>query len=240
MATTKQKTETALATRLSPKMQEMLAFAEELSKSQIVPLAYAGRPSAIFAAIQYGKELGLSPMVSLQNIAVINGKPTLGSDMLMGLAMKHPEFAGYEIIEETDKKATVKMYRTLSKLKGKVVEFVSSFTIEDAKRAGLIDPGKPASAWVRWLPNMLLHRAKAFAVRKAFPDAFMGLYSTEELDPERGAKELEEEYQATDQIQARVIKGEETKEDDDAVIAPSVKKVSTAKSTTKTKTQGVK
>ena len=239
MAEAKKKTNKELVPVLSPKMQEVMAFSIELSKSQIVPTAYAGRPSAIFAAIQYGKELGLGPMVSLQNIAVINGKPSLGSDMMMGLAMKHPEFGGYEIIEETDEKAVVKIARVLSKLGNKVVWYTASFTIKDARRAGLIDPSKSQSAWVKWLPNMLLHRAKTFAVRKAFPDAFMGLYTIEELNPERGAQELEEEYQAADQIHVRVVKGEEAKEEDEDSKESSSTKKRTA-SASKTKIQGAK
>jgi len=198
-----EKKETSVV-QLSKRMSEMLAFAAELAKSKIVPVAYAGNPSGIFAAIQYGKELGLGPMVSLQNIAVINGKPSLGSDMMLGLAMKHPEWGGYEILKETSTEASVKVYRVHKKLGDKVIAYTASFSVEDAKRAGLL-PAKPESAWSKWLPNMLLHRAVSFVIRKAFPDAFMGLYSVEELDPERGARLEEEEYRAEDSVKVRVL-----------------------------------
>ena len=204
MAQTKagsKKEETALV-QLSPKMQEMMGFANELSKSGIVPVAYAGRPSAIFAAIQYGREFNIPPMSALQNIAVINGKPTLGTDLMVALAMRHPEWGGYEIVASNETKATVRVYRVSAKLAGKILTYESTFTIEEAKNAGLIRPNSP---WEKWRKRMLKHRAMAFAIRDAFPDVLAGSYSYEEMDPDFGADAVAREVDEDDAIHAEIL-----------------------------------
>ena len=187
---------------LNPKMQEMLGFATELSKSGIVPMAYAGRPSAIFAAIQYGKEFNIPPMSALQNIAVINGKPTLGTDLMVALAMRHPEWGGYEIPKSDDKVAEVIVYRVSAKLGGKVLTYTSKFSVEDAQKAGLLRPNSP---WDKWRKRMLKHRAMAFAIRDAFPDVLAGSYAFEEMDPDAGAEFERQEVEADDAIHASIL-----------------------------------
>jgi len=179
----------------------LMAKCIELSKSQVVPMAYIGKPANVFAAIMYGKELGIPGMTSLQNIAVINGKPTLGTDMFLGLAMRHPEWGGYEITENTDKKATVVVHRINSKTK-KTASFSSTFTIEEAINAGLVKPG---GSWDKWRRRMLKHRATAFALRDAFPDVLSGMYQLEEMDPAAGAREEDEINDAQDIIEFEVI-----------------------------------
>lgn len=199
MASSKESKE---VTVLNPKMQEMMGFATELSKSGIVPVAYAGRPSAIFAAIQYGKEFNIPPMSALQNIAVINGKPTLGTDLMVALAMRHPEWGGYEILQSDEKAAKIKVYRVSARLGGKVLEYTSSFSVDDAQKAGLLRPNSP---WDKWRKRMLKHRAMAFAIRDAFPDVLAGSYAYEEMAPDAGALAEEREITADDEIHASIL-----------------------------------
>ena len=59
--------------------------AEIMSQSGLVPSSYNNQPAKIFVAVQMGMELGLSPMASLQNIAVINGNPSIWGDAVLGI-----------------------------------------------------------------------------------------------------------------------------------------------------------
>lgn len=205
MATGK-KNETALVpAELSPKLRESMALAVELSKSGIVPMAYAGKPQAIFAAIQYGKEFGLPPMTSLQNIAVINGKPTFGTDMLVALAMRNPEWGGYEIKELTEQKASVVVYRKSPIDPNKILSYPCTFTMKEAEEAGLVRPNSP---WTKWRKRMLKHRAVAFAIRDAFPDLGAGKYTNEEMDPDFGAMEEAQTVAAEDAFHAAILDDE--------------------------------
>lgn len=58
-------------------IDEALRFAEMRSKSSLVPKDFSGNPGNILVAVQWGMELGLQPMQAMQNIAVINGRPSL-------------------------------------------------------------------------------------------------------------------------------------------------------------------
>jgi hypothetical protein len=49
---------------------EAIKFSEMLAKSQMVPRQYQGKPEDVLVAIQWGCEVGLAPLQSLQNIAV--------------------------------------------------------------------------------------------------------------------------------------------------------------------------
>ena len=64
---------------------ELTQFATMAAKSKMVPPAYQGKPEDIVLAIQMGSELGLAPMQSLQGIAVINSRPSVWGDALIGL-----------------------------------------------------------------------------------------------------------------------------------------------------------
>jgi hypothetical protein len=65
---------------------EAVQFANMIAKSTLVPQEYRGKPENIFLALQLGAEIGLSPLQAVQNIAVINGRPTSGSPSSPSLA----------------------------------------------------------------------------------------------------------------------------------------------------------
>jgi len=66
-------------------------IAHTLSASNLVPDAYRGRPNDIFVAINMGSELGLEPFQAIQSIAVIEGKPCLYGDGLIGVVRASPK-----------------------------------------------------------------------------------------------------------------------------------------------------
>jgi hypothetical protein len=57
---------------------ELVQFAPMAAKSQLVPKEYRNQPEDIMLAVQLGSEVGLRPVLALQNIAVINGRPAVG------------------------------------------------------------------------------------------------------------------------------------------------------------------
>src|ERR1700760_406981 len=76
--------------------QEAKEYAEILSKSTFVPKIYQGKAGDILAAVQYGAELGLKPLQSLQNVCVINGKPSIYGDAALALVKAHPSCLNVE------------------------------------------------------------------------------------------------------------------------------------------------
>ena len=59
-----------------------------------MPREFQAKPNNILVAVQWGFEIGLAPMQALQNIAVINGRPSLWGDSLLALVKGHKAFAG--------------------------------------------------------------------------------------------------------------------------------------------------
>lgn len=152
--------------------EEAERFSKVLAGSQLVPKDYIGKPHNVFVAIQLGAELGLKPMQAVQSIAVINGRPSVWGDAALALVR------GSNLLEEFDedgdeKKATCKIKR-----KGEASIYVSTFTIEEARNAGLT--GK--DNWKKYPKRMLQLRARAFALRDKFPDVLMGVYIAVEGD----------------------------------------------------------
>jgi hypothetical protein len=195
-------TSVAIKTESLPgKLGEMMQEATILAQSGIIPAAYAGRPEAVFAVIQYGREFGIPPMSALQNMAFINGKPSMGTDLLMALIHRHPEFAGYSVKVATDEQCEVEI-RRLRKGQSKPDVFAGSFTMKEAKEAGLVRAGSP---WEKWKRRMMKHRACAFAARDAFPDVLSGNYGYEEMEPDKFAANQDIELRTLDEIEAAIL-----------------------------------
>jgi hypothetical protein len=150
-------------------------FASELANSNLVPKNYAGKPLDILVAIQWGTEIGLAPMQALQNISVINGKPSVYGDAAMALVQAHPACEGVEEFFEGEGTPNPVAVCIAHRRGRKPV--TARFSVEDAKRAGLWNKQGP---WTSYPKRMLQMRARGFALRDAFPDALKGLITTEE------------------------------------------------------------
>ncbi len=158
---------------MQPKtLAEAVELAKLIAHSGMVPKQYEGNPGAVIIAIQMGAELGLSPMSAIQNIAVINGRPSLWGDAMLALVVAHPECE--DVVESLDEKT---MTATCSVKRRNRSPIVRTFSMEDAKTAGLAGKSGP---WGQYPKRMLAMRARAFALRDAFPDALRGIRSAEE------------------------------------------------------------
>ncbi|MFT8851557.1 recombinase RecT [Acetobacter orientalis] len=153
---------------------ELMRFAEIAAGSGMVPKDYMGKPSAILIAVQMGSELGLAPMQSMQNIAVINGRPSVWGDALLGLVKASPVCD--DVVETLEGEGDKTTAICVAKRKGKApVE--ARFSVQDAKDAGLWSKPGP---WKQYPKRMLQMRARGFALRDAFPDVLRGLITAEE------------------------------------------------------------
>lgn len=143
-----------------------------------VPREYEEIVAMLFGAIQMGAEVGLSPMASVQNIAVINGKPGLYGPAMLAVV----EASGLlqtieETITGTMQERNMEAICTVQRYGRQPRTF--NFSYADAQLAKLI--GKPGP-WVEYPKRMFLARARTFALRDVFPDVLSGLsQSVEEL-----------------------------------------------------------
>ena len=163
-------------------LRDKFFLAEQLVKSGIIPNSI-NTPQKAMAILQMGHELGLSPMVALNNISVVNGRATLGADLIVAIIMKHPDYDGMEI-KGDDKQCTVSIRRRAGE---KIDTFTGSFSMDDAARAGLT----AKDSWKKYPQRMLKHRAISYAARDAFPDALSGIYMPEEMETIEAPEHIE-------------------------------------------------
>lgn len=132
-------------------------------------------PEVALVRLQAGMELGLSPIWSLTNILVVNGRPSVWGDALLGLVLSKSDCEDViETFEESGEQLTAVCE---VRRKGRI-PVIRKYTISDAKRAGLWDKPGP---WKNYPRRMLQMRARAFACRDAFADVLRGLGVVEEL-----------------------------------------------------------
>jgi len=150
-------------------------FSKMVAASEFAPKDFRGKPESCLLAIQHGSEVGLSPMQSLQSIAVINGRPTIWGDAALALvqASSTCEYVREYLEGDGDSLTAV----CEAKRRGYPEPCVVRFSLADAKKAGLIGKQGP---WVSYTSRMLALRARGFALRNAFADALRGLVTAEE------------------------------------------------------------
>ena len=153
-------------------LQDALKVADIIAKSSFCPKGFLGKPGDILVCMQMGKELGLKPLQALQNIAVINGKPSLWGDAMLAVCR---QASNYDYVDETFDAAS--MTATCKAKRHNEPEVVRTFSQEDAKKASLWGKQGP---WSQYPARMLQMRARGFCLRDAFPDALRGMISAEE------------------------------------------------------------
>lgn len=128
------------------------------------------------AKILYGRELGFSPIVSMSGIHIIEGKPALSSNLLAAMIKRSGKY-DYRVVRWDDTECVL-MFR--QKVDGMWEEVgVSSFSMDDAKRAKVIREG---SGWTKFPKAMLFARALSQGERTYCPDvSACALYVPEEL-----------------------------------------------------------
>jgi len=150
-------------------------FAKMVAGSEFAPKDFKGKPESCMLAIQHGSEVGLSPMQSLQSIAVINGRPTIWGDAALALVQSSPVCEYVKEYFEGEGKTFTAVCE--AKRRGYPSPTVSRFSVTDAEKAGLLGKSGP---WSQYRDRMLQLRARGFALRNAFADALRGLITAEE------------------------------------------------------------
>ena len=161
-------------------VEDAYRFAKLVAKTEFCPRGMSVEGAAV--AMIYGLRLGLDPLQSLQNVAVINGKPSLYGPAALAVVQRHPDYEWHkaEFNGEGDD------YGCLFTIKRKGSEpSTTRFNVSDARKARLWSKSGP---WSDYPNRMLYHRAKGFALDDTFPDALHGLITQEAAQdwPQKG------------------------------------------------------
>lgn len=157
-------------------IDEMFRFATAVSKSGIAPRGLQ-KPEQILVAIEYGAELGLRPMQALATVMVVNGRATLYGDGMLAVAQASGLLVDIvETLEGTPANLDKMSATCVVKRQGRPTPSRATFSWADAKQAGLTG----SDTYKKFPGRMLGARARAFALRAAFPDVLCGVMSSDE------------------------------------------------------------
>lgn len=168
-----------LPERFQPRnLTELMSWSKLVVSSGLAPKGM--NESAVVIAVQMGAELRITPTQALQNIAVINNRPSIWGDL--GLALFKRD-AAYEAIEERPPdEAEVKGegFCRIRLKDGSTIE--RRFSREHAKKAKLYERSGATGPWNTYEGRMLQMRARWWAMRDAAPEVFKGCSSREEQE----------------------------------------------------------
>lgn len=154
-------------------MRDKVDWAEKIAQSNLLPKQYQRNPANVLLALEYGTALGISPVVAMQQIHVIEGKPTASAQLIGGLVRN----AGHKLRVEFDRQ-TMTATATIIRSDDPDYQFTAVWTMERAKAANLTGKGN----WRTYPDAMLKARAITEVARDACPEALFGVaYTAEEL-----------------------------------------------------------
>lgn len=150
-----------------------------LSKSSLVPKEYQNNLPNCLVALNMANRIGADPLMVMQNLYVVHGRPGWSSQFLIATfnqcgrfsAMRF-QFSGTRGKDDWGCRAWAIEKDTGERLEG------SEITIALAKAEGWYT--KNGSKWKTMPEQMLMYRAAAFFVRAYAPELAMGLQTREE------------------------------------------------------------
>jgi len=166
-----------VASRKGGIMSNELAVRNDIGLSQLgTVLAQCGyfadarQEAQAIVKVLAGQELGFGPIASMTGIYIVKGRVTLSAN-LMAAAVKRSNRYDYRVLTLTDQECDL-AFSENGELLGH-----SSFTMDDAKRAGL-----NSQTWTAYPRNMLFSRAISNGVKIYCPDVTNGpAYTPDEL-----------------------------------------------------------
>jgi hypothetical protein len=158
-----------------------LAFqmAQGLSQSTLVPMAFQNNPSNCLIALEQSNRLNISPMAVMQNLYIVQGKPSFSSSFIIGLINASGKYDMELQFDEEEKDGKPYACTCWTELNGRKVTGIK-ITMEMAEKEGWLR--KNGSKWQTMPQVMLRYRAASFFARMNCPELSIGLYSKEELD----------------------------------------------------------
>ena len=198
-----------MSKEVSIKKQETNLMVEDIQNTQKMCQALMQSPhykkigqEGIFAIVEKAKSIGISPLSALNgSLYYVQGKVEMTASMMNQLIRMHR----HSITK--DKKSDDIICILHGKRADNGDTWVESFSIEDAKRAGIY-----RNQWLKYPKDMLFARALSRLARQLFPDLVHGCYVQGEisdapplnapLDPSNELAEEELEIITDEQYQA--------------------------------------
>lgn len=177
--------------------QTAVKMANALSASTIVPKDYQGERGLgnCMIALEMANRLKTSPLMVMQNLYVVNGRPAWSSQYIIAMinnSKKYKTEIQFDFEGEGDSMACTAY---VEDYEGRIVKG-PKITMQMAKDEGWVN--KNGSKWKTMPEVMIRYRAASFFGRLNCPDMIMGLYSVDE------AKEIDADFVVVENVEERV------------------------------------
>ena len=157
-----------------------MQMAKALSESTIVPQTYQKNPSNCLIAIEQAQRMNISPLMVMQNLYPIQGKPSWSSKFLIASINASRKFDMELQYDETkDKDGNPYSCVACTMKNGRRIEGME-VNMQMAKDEGWL--GKNGSKWKTMPQLMLRYRAASFFSSLNCPELTMGIYTKEEIE----------------------------------------------------------
>ena len=166
-------------------MNTSFRTARMLSCSAMVPDVYRNSPENCLVAIDIANRLGISPLMVMQNLYIVKGKPSWSGSFCAAAINGSGRFTPleYEFVGEAGTPsygccATAVRVSTGKRCNSDVI------TIKMAQDEGWVN--KPGSKWRTMPVQMMMYRSAAFFARVFCPDILLGIPTYEEVQDVNG------------------------------------------------------
>lgn len=148
-----------------------------LSKSELVPKRYQNNPGNCLIALEISGRIKSSPLMVMQNLDVIMGKPGWSSKFLIASLNASGKFSPLRYEEDSANGGRVRAWAVDLYSKERVSG--AWVSMEMAKAEGWID--KNGSKWKTMPELMLRYRSASFFVNQFVPEISMGFPTSDEI-----------------------------------------------------------
>lgn len=154
--------------------------AKAISGSDMVPAQYKGNISNTLIALDVAARLSMPPLLVMQNLHIIHGKPAWSSKALIAMFNACGRFGPlkYKYLGEKGTPEYGCFAYTKSLVDGDIIEG-PLVTMDIANKEGWLS--KKGSKWQTFPDLMLRYRASAWLINTCAPDISFGLNTADEL-----------------------------------------------------------
>lgn len=180
---------TAVTMWNDPKLMNMsFRTARMLSCSALVPDSYRQSPENCLVAIDIANRMGVSPLMVMQNLYVVKGKPSWSGSFCAAAINGCGRFSPLEYVFIGEQgKPSWGCYATAVRLSNGVRCQSDVITMDMAQMEGWLN--KPGSKWKTMPRQMMMYRAAAFFARAHCSDILLGIPTKEEVQDVSGYEE---------------------------------------------------
>lgn len=153
-------------------------MAKALSSSELIPTAYRGNIPSTIIALELAKRTGVSPIMVMQNLHVIQGKPSWSSSFIIAVINSYKKFSmplNFTLKGEGTERSCVAWTTGVDGSRYESPEV----NMKMAQDEGWIS--KAGSKWKTMPELMLRYRAAAFFGRLYCPELLMGMQAEDEI-----------------------------------------------------------